>query len=42
MDNYYGGSKGGGYTMDDFNDATGVSSSTKTSNMHYDRGSSNQ
>ncbi len=33
---YYGGSAGGGankYTLDDLNQATGVSSSTKTSDM---------
>ena len=37
MDNYYG-SKGppANYTLDDFNEATGVSSSTKTSGMNYD------
>ena len=39
MDNYYGSSGGGGtgkYTIDDLNEATGVSSSTKASRMQFD------
>jgi len=38
MENYNGGGGGTGkYTLDDLNEATGVSSSTKSSAMQFDR-----
>jgi hypothetical protein len=42
MDNNFGMSGGSKYTLDDFNEATGVSSSTKTSGMNYDQMAANK
>lgn len=40
MENYNGAGGAGKYTLDDLNEATGVSSSTKSSAMQFDRPSS--
>ena len=37
MDNNFGMQGGSKYTLDDFNEATGVSQSTKTSGMNFDQ-----
>ena len=42
MDNNFGYSGASKYTLDDFNEATGISSSTKTSGMGYDNSSNPQ